>query len=54
MSETGIGAAVARKEDLRFITAITNAVGHEDVPMPATPQAVWRAAQKAAVLQAAE
>ena len=27
--------------------AITDAIGTEDLPMPATPQAVWRALQKA-------
>jgi carbon-monoxide dehydrogenase large subunit len=28
------------------INAITDAIGSEDVPMPATPQAVWAAIQK--------
>jgi carbon-monoxide dehydrogenase large subunit len=36
------------------INAMTDALGHEDVPMPATAQAVWRAAQKARPQQAAE
>jgi carbon-monoxide dehydrogenase large subunit len=36
------------------INAITNALGHEDIAMPATPQAVWRAAQKTSVRMAAE
>ena len=29
-----------------MINAITDALGHEDVAMPATPQVVWRAARK--------
>ena len=33
---------------------ITDALGHEDVAMPATPQAVWKAAQKAVQRAAAE
>ena len=36
------------------INAITDAVGHEDVPMPATPLAVWQACQKGARKLAAE
>ena len=36
------------------INAITDALGHEDIAMPATPQAVWRAAQKSAPRMAAE
>ena len=36
------------------INAITDAVGHEDVPMPATPYAVWQACQKGARKLAAE
>ena len=38
MGSTGIGASVLRKEDRRFIT-------HENIVMPATLQAVWRAAR---------
>jgi aerobic carbon-monoxide dehydrogenase large subunit len=36
------------------INAITDAVGHENVAMPATPQVVWKAAQAAARKAAAE
>ena len=36
------------------INAITDAVGNENVPMPATAQAVWAAAQQARPAQAAE
>jgi carbon-monoxide dehydrogenase large subunit len=36
------------------INAITDALGHEDIAMPATPQAVWRAAQKTLSRMAAE
>ena len=37
-----------------MINAITDALGHEDIAMPATPQAVWKAAQKAQTKMAAE
>ncbi len=43
----GCGEAGAIAAPAAVINAITDAVGHEDVPMPATPQVVWRAAQKA-------
>ena len=36
------------------INAITDALGHEDIAMPASPQAVWRAAQKSVHKLAAE
>jgi carbon-monoxide dehydrogenase large subunit len=36
------------------INAITDALGHEDIAMPATPQAVWRAAQMSVARLAAE
>jgi carbon-monoxide dehydrogenase large subunit len=36
------------------INAITNALGHENIAMPATPQAVWRAARDARGAAAAE
>jgi carbon-monoxide dehydrogenase large subunit len=36
------------------INALTNAVGHENVQMPATPERVWKAAQGARLRQAAE
>jgi len=49
----GCGEAGAIASPPAVINALTDALGHEDVPMPATPQAVWRAAQKA-VKRAAE
>jgi carbon-monoxide dehydrogenase large subunit len=36
------------------INAITDALGHEGIAMPATPMAVWRAAQKSKQKLAAE
>jgi carbon-monoxide dehydrogenase large subunit len=50
----GCGEAGAIASPPAVINAITDAVGHEDVVMPATPQVVWRAAQKAATKRAAE
>ena len=49
----GCGEAGAIAAPPAVINALTDALGHEDVAMPATPQAVWRAAQKA-VKRAAE
>ena len=49
----GCGEAGAIASPPAVINAITDALGHENVAMPATPQAVWRAAQKA-VKRAAE
>src|SRR5450755_3754656 len=49
----GCGEAGAIASPPAVINAITDAVGHEDVVMPATAQVVWRAAQKA-VKRAAE
>ena len=43
----GCGEAGAIASPPAVINAITDALGHEDVTMPATPQVVWRAAQKA-------
>jgi aerobic carbon-monoxide dehydrogenase large subunit len=43
----GCGEAGAIASPPAVINALTDALGHEDVAMPATPQAVWRAAQKA-------
>jgi carbon-monoxide dehydrogenase large subunit len=43
----GCGEAGAIAAPPAVINAITDALGHEDVTMPATPQTVWRAAQKA-------
>ena len=42
----GCGEAGAIAAPPAVINAITDAVGHEDVTMPATPQVVWRAARK--------
>jgi len=50
----GCGEAGAIAAPPAVINAITDAVGHEDVPMPATPQAVWLACQKSARKLAAE
>ena len=50
----GCGEAGAIASPPAVINAITDALGHEDVAMPATPQVVWRAAQKAVTKQAAE
>ena len=50
----GCGEAGAIAAPPAVINAITDAVGHEDVPMPATPLAVWQACQKGARKLAAE
>jgi len=50
----GCGEAGAIAAPPAVINAITDAVGHEDVPMPATPYAVWQACQKGARKMAAE
>ena len=50
----GCGEAGAIASTPAVINAITDALGHEDVAMPATPQVVWRAAQKAVAKRAAE
>jgi aerobic carbon-monoxide dehydrogenase large subunit len=50
----GCGEAGAIAAPAAVINAITDALGHEDLAMPATPQAVWRAAQKARPAMAAE
>ncbi|MDE2474022.1 MAG: xanthine dehydrogenase family protein molybdopterin-binding subunit [Alphaproteobacteria bacterium] len=42
----GCGEAGAIAAPAALINAITNALGHEDIDMPATPYAVWRAAQQ--------
>jgi aerobic carbon-monoxide dehydrogenase large subunit len=44
----GCGEAGAIASPPAVINAITDALGHEDVAMPATPQVVWRAVQRAA------
>jgi carbon-monoxide dehydrogenase large subunit len=51
----GCGEAGAIAAPAAVINAITDAVGSEDVPMPATPNAVWAAIRKSnASRQAAE
>jgi carbon-monoxide dehydrogenase large subunit len=50
----GCGEAGAIAAPAAVINAITDALGHEDIAMPATPQAVWRAAQKSQGRMAAE
>ena len=50
----GCGEAGAIASPPAVINAITDALGHEEIEMPATPQAVWRAAQKAPMKRAAE
>jgi carbon-monoxide dehydrogenase large subunit len=50
----GCGEAGAIASPPAVINAITDAVGHENVSMPATTQVVWRAAQKAVLKHAAE
>jgi len=50
----GCGEAGAIAAPPAVINAITDAVGHENVVMPATPQVIWRAAQQARVKRAAE
>jgi carbon-monoxide dehydrogenase large subunit len=49
----GCGEAGAIAAPVAVINAITNAVGHENVPMPATPQAVWAAINKGPKLRKA-
>ncbi len=50
----GCGEAGAIAAPPAVINALTDALGHEDVTMPATPQVVWRAAQKTMAKRAAE
>jgi aerobic carbon-monoxide dehydrogenase large subunit len=50
----GCGEAGAIAAPPAVINAITDALGHEEVSMPATPQVVWKAAQKAVRKMAAE
>ena len=49
----GCGEAGAIAAPPAVINAITDAVGHENVAMPATPKVVWRAAQTARAQSAA-
>jgi aerobic carbon-monoxide dehydrogenase large subunit len=50
----GCGEAGAIAAPPAVINAITDALGHEEVAMPATPQVVWKAAQKRMARMAAE
>ena len=50
----GCGEAGAIAAPAAVINAITDALGHEDIAMPATPRAVWKAAQKSPTKMAAE
>jgi aerobic carbon-monoxide dehydrogenase large subunit len=50
----GCGEAGAIAAPPAVINALTDALGHEDISMPATPQAVWRAARKSIYKLAAE
>ncbi len=50
----GCGEAGAIAAPPAVVNALTDAVGHEDVPMPATPQVLWRAAQRAVLKAAAQ
>ena len=50
----GCGEAGAIAAPAALMNAITDALGHEDITMPATPQAVWRAIQKSPTKMAAE
>jgi len=50
----GCGEAGAIASPPAVINALTDALGHEDVTMPATAQVVWRAARKAVTKRAAE
>jgi aerobic carbon-monoxide dehydrogenase large subunit len=50
----GCGEAGAIAAPAAVINAITDALGHENIAMPATPMAVWKAAQSAAMKSAAE
>ncbi len=42
----GCGEAGAIAAPAAVINALTDALGHEDITMPATPQAMWRACRK--------
>jgi carbon-monoxide dehydrogenase large subunit len=50
----GCGEAGAIASPAALINAITDALGHEGIAMPATPQAVWRAIRSSRHRQAAE
>jgi carbon-monoxide dehydrogenase large subunit len=50
----GCGEAGAIAAPAAVINALTDALGHEDIAMPATPRAVWKAARKSPTKMAAE
>ena len=50
----GCGEAGAIAAPPAVINAITDALGHEDIAMPATPRAVWRAIRRAPMKMAVE
>jgi len=50
----GCGEAGAIAAPAAVVNALTDALGHEQIAMPATPLAVWRAAQKSPMKMAAE
>lgn len=50
----GCGEAGAIAAPAAFINALTDAIGAKDLPMPASPQTVWRALQESGPAQAAE
>lgn len=50
----GCGEAGAIGSPPAVINAITNAIGNNDLEMPATPEAVWRAIGAVSMLEAAE
>jgi carbon-monoxide dehydrogenase large subunit len=50
----GCGEAGAIAAPAAVMNAVTDALGHENIAMPATPQAVWRAVQAGAAAKAAE
>jgi len=50
----GCGEAGAIGSPPAVINAITDAIGNNDLTMPATPEKVWRALNAGAVAQAAE
>ncbi|MGE4246881.1 MAG: xanthine dehydrogenase family protein molybdopterin-binding subunit, partial [Parvibaculaceae bacterium] len=50
----GCGEAGAIAAPAALMNAITDALGIKDMPMPATPQRVWQAAQQSGFKQAAE
>jgi len=50
----GVGEAGTAGAPAAVMNAITDAVGTENIAMPATPRAVWKAAQKSPTKMAAE